>query len=61
MTIALNILTTSLIAGRVWWYKRKVRRAFGERELFSSLKTPIEAILNVPGSSSSGSRRCEAH
>lgn len=31
-TIALNVFTTSLIAGRVWWYKRNVQRAFGERE-----------------------------
>lgn len=31
--IILNIVTTSLIAGRVWWFKRAVQRAFGESEI----------------------------
>lgn len=32
--IILNIVTTSLIAGRVWWFKRAVQRAFGEGEFY---------------------------
>lgn len=40
MAITLNILTTILVAGRVWWYKRKVQKAFGERELSFALYNP---------------------
>lgn len=36
MVIATNVLTTSLIAGRVWWYKRNVLKAYGERALSST-------------------------
>lgn len=32
ISIATNVLTTSLIAGRVWWHKQNVLKAFGERE-----------------------------
>lgn len=30
-SLIFNILTTGLIAGRIWWHKRTLKRAFGDR------------------------------
>ena len=49
----MNALTTGLIAGRVWWHKRNVEKAFGDRErsityLFVLLLLNASSFCTVP-------------
>lgn len=39
--ISMNVLTTSLIASRVWWQKRTIQKAFGARESYLCIAISI--------------------